>query len=402
MGDITFTKTSGGIVYPLPNEDHVSGILYFPIQGASMPSGWTDGESKQITSVTDLETKNVTSSTANFMLLWYHVREFFRINPAGRLYVCISKATGNPVTNANVTWTKIVDLCTFSNFTIRQMGIFVNGTFTGNMATSAQAQITSLTGNKKPAISIIMAADFKAITSIANLIAIDLKALTAPNVSVTVGQDDDLKGKALHEGVGEFSPTIMGAVLGTMSKAAVNENIGWVAKFNIVEGGGELENPAIAIQGKPRVATISSADLDSINTKGYIFAIKRYGISGTYLQDSHTAVANTSDYKSIEANRTIDKAIRGVRQYLVTELNAPVLTDTSGKLSPDYVKYLESLAGQALEQMLRNRELSAYQVNIDPEQNVVSTSTINVTLNLIPVGVSRQINVNIGFVTSIT
>ena len=405
MGEITFTKTSGQIIYPLQNEDHVSGILYFAKAASSMPSGWTDGDTKLITSVLDLESKNVTSTTTNFKILWYHVREFFRINPAGKLYVCISKSSADPVLYTTVTWSKIVDMCTFSNFSIRQLGIYVNGTFTAAMCTSAQAQVTALTDAKKPAISIIMGADFKIITSVANLVAINLKALTAPNVSVTVGQDDDVKGKALWETSGEFSPTIMGAVLGAMSKASVNENIGWVAKFNIVEGGAELENPALAISissAKQRIASTSATDLGNIDSAGYIYAIKRYGIAGTYLQDSHTAVVITSDYKTIEANRTIDKAIRGVRSYLVTELNAPVMVDASGKLSVDHVKYLESLASTALDQMVRDRELSVFQVNIDPLQNVVSSSTINVTLNLVPVGVSRSINVNIGFVTSIS
>lgn len=402
MGEINFTKTSGGIVYPLPNEDHVSAILYYAKSTASMPSGWTDGETKLISSLTDLQTKNVTETLANFKILWYHVREFFRINPAGKLYVCISKATADPMLNANITWSKIVDCATFAEHKLRQMGIYVNGTFAANLCTSVQAQLDALIAAKKPSFSVVMGADFKTFANVAAITAIDLKGLTAPGVSVTVGQDDDAKGKALHETSGEFSPTIMGAVLGAMSKAAVNENVGWVAKFNIVEGGAELENPALAITGKPRMNTLTSTNLSDIDTKGFIYALKRYGISGTYLQDSTTAVAATSDYKSIEANRTIDKAIRGVRQYLVTELNAPVLTDAAGKLSVDYVKYLESLASRALDQMVRNRELSAFKVNIDKDQNVVATSVVNVTINMIPVGVSRTLNVNIGFVTSIS
>jgi hypothetical protein len=48
--------------------------------------------------------------------------------------------------------------------------------------------------------------------------------------------------------------------------------------------------------------------------------------------------------------------------------------------------------------MAANGELSAYAVIINPDQNVLSTGNLTITLELVPVGVARSIVVNVGFV----
>jgi len=47
--------------------------------------------------------------------------------------------------------------------------------------------------------------------------------------------------------------------------------------------------------------------------------------------------------------------------------------------------------------MKRNNNISDYAVSIDSEQNILSTSLLSIGVVLIPKGVARNINVNIGF-----
>jgi hypothetical protein len=47
-------------------------------------------------------------------------------------------------------------------------------------------------------------------------------------------------------------------------------------------------------------------------------------------------------------------------------------------------------------------ELSGFEVIINPDQDVLATSTIEMTVNLVPMGTARQISVKIGFVTQLT
>ena len=46
-------------------------------------------------------------------------------------------------------------------------------------------------------------------------------------------------------------------------------------------------------------------------------------------------------------------------------------------------------------------EVSAWKVLIDPTQNVLSTSKLTLTIQNVPVGVARNIEINSGFTTKI-
>jgi hypothetical protein len=51
--------------------------------------------------------------------------------------------------------------------------------------------------------------------------------------------------------------------------------------------------------------------------------------------------------------------------------------------------------------MIRDTELSAKSVVINPTQNVLATSQLIVAVTLVPIGVARQIKINIQYSTSI-
>jgi len=333
---------------------------------------------------------------AIYKLLYYHISEFFRLNPNGSLFVhTVSKAT------AETTFAEIVTLQTYAEGKIRQLGIYQPYTFAGAHVTAIQVKATALETDNKPLI-VLYACDMMAVTAYGNLV--DLRGtLSAKNVSVVIGEDGAGIGYALAIAKG-YSISCLGAALGTVSLSAVNENIGWVGKFNIAAV--ELDAPALSFNDSTYgrlIKNYTTAALDAINAKGYVFLVKHLGVSGSYFNDSHTAIPATSDYAYIENNRTIDKAIRGIRTYLVPEINSPVKVDAvSGKLDMNRVKYLEAQGSIALDQMMRNSELSGYQVTIDPDQNVLGTSTINVTVQLVPVGVARTITVTVGFVTKLS
>jgi len=390
MNDITFVKGEGGLARTLPGEDHYSGLLYYALFASVMPDGWTDGENKQITGVSDLEAKHVLETTEGFEVLHYHVREFFRINPNGVLWVQIKKlATGDVAPN----FTQLTNLVNYSLGKVRQVGIYCPVIFNADFVTDIQVVIDGLVTEHKP-LSVLLGLFYD--TEAEDPFEVDLRALDSLNVSVIIGQDGDNDGATLFETKG--SVTCLGATLGAVSLLQVHHNIGWVGKMNMAQT--ELTVPALC-DGR-LVRDLTDNDLDTLNTSGYIFLKTHIGISGSYFNDSHTCTDATSDYAYLENVRTIDKAIRGVRTYLLPELNAPVTVDaTSGKLAKEYCKYLEERGGMALLQMSQAGELSGYQVYVNPDQNVLSTSKVNVTIQLVPKGVSRQIEVTIGFVTKL-
>ena len=56
--------------------------------------------------------------------------------------------------------------------------------------------------------------------------------------------------------------------------------------------------------------------LDQLHNYGYIYLRKFNERAGTYFNYSTTATVSTSDYYTIENNRTIDKALRNLRTSL--------------------------------------------------------------------------------------
>ena len=104
----------------------------------------------------------------------------------------------------------------------------------------------------------------------------------------------------------------------------------------------------------------------------------------------------------IESNRKKEKAIRGIRSYLRPELGSPLYVDSdSGAVSAETVKYLETVANLALEDMEKAGELSGFLVEIDPDQNVLASSTVEFVIKNVAVGVFRNGVINIGFTTSV-
>ena len=74
---------------------------------------------------------------------------------------------------------------------------------------------------------------------------------------------------------------------------------------------------------------------------------------------------------------------------------------STGKLQSYTVAHLETTANKALEDMEKAGELSGYQASVDPEQDVLATSTVEVVIKNVPVGVIRKIKVKIGYVKSL-
>jgi hypothetical protein len=70
-------------------------------------------------------------------------------------------------------------------------------------------------------------------------------------------------------------------------------------------------------------------------------------------------------------------------------------------LANSTVAFLKGQASVITDNMVREEEASAISVTIDPNQNVASTSKVVVAINIVPIGVARNIIVNIGFKTTL-
>ncbi len=415
LNDITFQKQNGGLGRTAPNADPVSGLLMALTNSLVESSENTaavlskfdkTGEGanaiyvaklkyfEQLSAQFDIDETELAESGVALTnplevqknAIVYHVREFFRMSPAGTLYLAV-KAGGN-IEDEN-----IKALQYYAEGEIRQVGVFTAAITDANVA-AYQTACNDLFDQHQP-LSVIATATASEEDTITKYTTENSSLVDEgrANVSVLVScdLDQDLKSK-----LGAWAKYgCIGTVLGALSAAMVNESIAWVQKFPL-----SLKAPGF-ITGES-LKTVTALDLNLINDNHFIFVRTHVGDSNNYLNDSFTLDEESSDYTYIEKTRTMDKATRGIRTNLLPYLNAPLYADPeTGNLRSDMVAYFETIAGRALEDMEKAGELSGYKVEIDPAQNVLATSELEIQIKNVPVGTMRKVFVKIGYTTKL-
>lgn len=389
LSDVTIIKRTGGLGRRSPGGDMISGLL---ANGVDVSGGVQIGTPYRLASIQDALALLIDEAydTTNNVLVYEHIKEFFRINSNGDLWLMLLPKAENfkdmvdPAKEANA-----LKLLQAAGGAIRQLGVAYNPAVTVADDTALVAAIAKAQELAVYAYSVHMPVEIILEGKGYDLEdAVDFRSLNAEGVTVMVGQSLSVANTGGNE-----TYAAVGTLLGAVSKAAVNENVGWVQEFNVM--GGSLQ--AAAISGVA-YQNIGQGKLNTLNDEGAVFFRTHIGRPGYYFNDSHTCTDLLSDYAYIEMNRTIHKAVRLVREALLPRVNSPVLIDAeNGTLSPEVIKSIENDGNRALEAMLSNQEVSAMDVYVDPAQNILATSELQVSFSLVPTGTARQINVTIGF-----
>lgn len=390
MQSVKIERTNGNIPRSLAGEDHISGLLFY---SSKLPSGFAETDRiKAISSIETAEKLGITSDADadwDIRVLYYQLRSIFNRNPAISLYVGIYKPNGTP------TFSEIKTMQNYTGGKLRQIGVWDGATALDPANLIAlQAIRTTLEAQDKP-LSIGYAPKIAAVSGLPT----DLAGANKSGVSVIIGQDGAGAAADLYKdaknATAKSSVTAIGEWLGIVSAAAVHESIAWVEKFPT-----GIALPAFG--DGTLLRDLDTAVIESLDAARYIFFVEYSGLAGAYFNDSHTMDDATSDYAYIESVRTMDKACRNVRTYVLPKLGRPMKVDAStGKLEAYVVEDLQLTAGKALEDMEKAGELSGYVVEIDPDQNILSTSCVEMVIKQVGVGVMRKLNIKIGYTTSV-
>ena len=197
-------------------------------------------------------------------------------------------------------------------------------------------------------------------------------------------------------------------VIGSTTAGAANQAVGLIA--GRIALGSVDRNIGRVADGALNVLTmfagdtvIELADTETIYNLSYITFRTFTGISGYFISDDLMATKETDDYNHLTAVRTIDKASRIAYAVLVQQLLDKVQVKSDGTmLQPVIASWQQILINAIATNMTANGELSddgdnGVQVFIDPTQDVLATSTINVELRVRPFGYARYIKVLLGF-----
>jgi hypothetical protein len=385
---LTIVRQNGNVPKSQNGQDHVSGFVAYLLE-ADIPAAFKAEPVQAVSTIDKAEELGITADATawSVKMLHYQLEEVFRINPSITLYMGLFSKP------ESMTFQEMKTVQNYAEGAIRQMAIWNGDTApTADNIVKLEAVADSLDTENAPLSTLYapLVSNYKNLPS--NL------ATNNPRVSVVIAQAGSGTGAELYkskDNKAKATVSAIGVALGTLSKAAVHQCIAWVKNFP-----SGISMPALG--DGTLVRTIDKGELEKLDTNRYLFLNNVVGVAGSYWNDSHTMDSPTSDYAAIENVRTMDKAVRGIRTYLTPELGGNVYIDPdTGKLQSYTVSHLETTANIPLEEMEKAGELSGYKAEIDAEQDVLSTGTIEVTIKNVPVGVVRKFKVKIGFVKSL-
>lgn len=348
---------------------------------------------------------------------YYHISEFFRlsgnIDGNGRLYVMFADCSQN--------WDAIDIMQRVSGGTINQLGIYTeqplwrqNGAeekYTLNLVKSVNDKAVAMAEQHQP-LSIILAANCSNTgADTAEGKKIDLNKIPSAicessRTSVIFGQARSTLVSTMQKVNKNSTPVgFLGAMLGCLARANVQESVAWVKQFNLFNdnfqnlelGFGDIsQTDGEEFTSLNAYESLSPTLLDDLDDKGYIFLIKYAGReNGIYISKDQTC--SDGDFRTIARNRTINKSRRAVRTALLPYVNSPLMVNpTTGFLAPSKITAFKTLVGDILKKMQSDQEISGYAVNIDANQNVLVDDMLRISYVIVPVGVAVKIYVEEG------
>ena len=390
MHKLEIIRQNGNVPKSLAGEDHVTGLVFY-MASADIPAGFIQERVQAVSTIDKAEALGITADAESWAVkvLHYQLSEIFRINPAISLYVGVF---AKPET---YNFTEIKTVQNYAGGRIRQMGVWCGDkAFAADDVVAIKGVADALDLVNAP-LSVLYAPKVEKVQNLP----IDVAGANRYRVSVVISQDGSGTGAELYtdEANKTLKSTVscLGVKLSLLSVAAVHQSISWIKQFPT-----GITLPAFGDGTLYR--DLDAALIEQLDKARYMFLVTHIGQAGSYVNDSHTMDAETSDYAMIESVRTMDKAVRGIRTYLTPELGGNVYVDAStGKMQAFSVAHLETMANKALEDMEKAGELSGYKVEIDPEQDVLSTSEVEIVIKQVAVGVMRKIKVKMGFAKSV-
>ena len=350
----------------------------------------------------------------------YHISEFYRArkNNEGELYVMFADCSKD--------WEAITVLQNATGGLAHQIGVYTeqslwdkegneDGTYSLKIVEALSNKAKELEDEHAPTV-ILLQANTASLGGAADTEVKQIDLSLIPDAVTDKRHIALFLGQANHSTVNEMqlanktnAPVgCIGAALGSVSYAYVNESIGWVSKFNLfgeefqrVElgfGNTNIEDGQFISTNK--LESIPKRVLDNLADKGYNFPIKYAGEpNGIHFCFDQTLAVG--DFDTISNNRTIHKSRRLVRQALIPQLHSPVLVSlTDGTLTQTKITELTNVVSRAISTMESNGEISGKKIYIDPKQKVLVDDKIVIEYGIVPTGKLIYIEVEEGLSTT--
>lgn len=390
---ITFENgTLGGVS---PSEDGVVGLV---AHAAAVGTTFALGTPYLITKLDGLTALGITSeSTGVNAGVYKTVKEFYAEAPEGTKLWLMGVAASTTVPNlTDKTKNNIKPLLEAARGAINILMVKVSPGGTPTMQGSIDGDTLTAVANLQALADDWTEQKYAPFLSVVEAMSYNGVASGLPDLSE---RSDNRVAVVLGDTVAGSAGAAVGLVAGRLAAMPVQRSLARVRSGAIANQ--EMYIGTVAAElGDPEVA----------HDLGYIVPRTFVGKSGYYWSDDKLATAASDDYATIARRRTIDKAYRIAYKTLVDEIADEVPVDADGKLAAYHCKGVETAVESAIvNQMTSEGNLGndpdnasdlGVQCYIDPEQNILATSRLEVGLKVKPYGYSKYINVKLGFKTA--
>lgn len=149
-----------------------------------------------------------------------------------------------------------------------------------------------------------------------------------------------------------------------------------------------IEGPLPGIVGLQPVG-INEGHILTLDEAGFVTFRQYVGLSGFYITNGRMMAEDISDFQYVELRRVMDKACRACRTAALRFEHAEATTEG--------IAALQAHLQAPLDQMAMDKEATSASVLIPDGQDIISTSKVKCKIRIIPVGIMRVIELDIGF-----
>jgi len=392
---VKITFENGALGGVAPSEDGVCGLVAY---ATAVSTTFALNTPYLITKLAGLEALGITSAATGVNAALYKtVKEFYSEAPDGTKLWVMGVAASTTIANLTDKANNIISPLLMAargsiNILMLKVASAAEPTMSGSIdgvvltaVTNLQALAEDWTENKyAPFMCLVEALSY-------NGVAASLPDLTA--------RSDNRVGVVLGDSVTGSAGAAVGLVAGRLAAEPVQRSLARVRS-------GAIKAESMYIGSNQA----ELGDPDVANDLGYIVPRTFVGKSGYYWSDDHLATGASDDYCAIARRRVIDKAYRIAYKTLVDEIAENVPVNTEGKLAAFHCKGVETSVESAIVNSMTsegnlgndpdNASDLGVQCYIDPDQNILATSRLEINLKVKPHGYSKYIDVKLGFKTA--
>lgn len=186
----------------------------------------------------------------------------------------------------------------------------------------------------------------------------------------------------------------MGEVVDLLTGRLVARNLaaiyaGRVSTLKVQQSPGEVAVGPVPGIVKLLPEGLNDAHILALDEARYVTFRQFIGLEGFYVTNGRMMAPETSDFRYVELRRVMDKACALVRTAALRHVHSDATPAGIDALEADLTAPLDIMVGAG--------EIQAGRVVIPRDQDVIATSKLRTKVRIVPVGIMREIEVEMGF-----